>query len=427
MQSLLGAGANPNALYTIPETKTTVSPLTWAITCSQNITDNAKYGFPTLSIEYLLDAGADPLIFGKDKPASALFQMPEELKKCNKPGTCKPEDVQGKVDALFDDFDSSWDTAWWRNVWVAQEGWYVDYSGQWKKKPADFVLEGRPWLTRGKDYICEKAREGVKGELQRRAEEAEEQQYKEKYPLHIAVAANDLATVKKLLENGKYDVNGKDDRGLTALQVAMTCDIKRSGWTCWPRIEDNMAEYLISKGAKVNLMAPVSGADQITKGTYTLLHEAAFRGLTTLVKLFIKAGADVNAVYYSPARQQEFTPLGSAARCDFRLSTGDGPGADSTNSTIKALLDAGANPLPFGPNKPTTANMSSHLGGDRLSKECSTKVGACKEGEVKELVDKWKSSSHSGSCPDSWFELWKAQEKAAATKSGGRRLLKLNT
>ena len=195
-----------------------------------------------------------------------------------------------------------------------------------------------------------------------------------------------------------------------------------------------MAEYLISKGAKVNLKAPVSGASQ-AKGTYTLLHEAAFRGLTGLAKLFIKAGADVDAVYTSPSRQQEYTPLMSAARCDFRLSMGDNPGAASTNGTIKALLEAGANPLPFGISKPSTAVMSSHLGGDKLSNTCSgLKVGACKEAEVKQLVDKWMNNSHSGSCPESWFEIWKAQEKAAAaakpgapnkTVTAGRRLLKV--
>jgi hypothetical protein len=384
-------------------------------------------GDPEFSIKELLYAGGNPLLFGKERPASALADLPEELKKCNIPGTCKPEDVQKQLESLLDNSDASSDAGWWRDVWVEQEGRYIDNIGAWMQKPADFVVEGRPWLTRGKDYICEKAREGVEMTLRGQAEEATEEQYKEKYPLHIAVAANDLATVKKLLEDQKLDVNAKDDKGLTALQVAMTCDTKRSGWTCWPRIESAMAQYLISKGAEVNLVAPVTGVDQIKNGTYTLLHEAAFRGLTTLVKLFIEAGADVNAVYSSPSTQQDLTPLVSAARCDFRLSTGDRPGEDSTNSTIKALLDAGANPLPFGPDKPTTATMSSQLGGDKLSKECSTKVGACNEGEVKELVDKWKSSSHSGSCPDSWSELWKAQEAAAAAKSGGRRLLKLNT
>ena len=358
--------------------------------------------------------------------------MPADFKKCDKPGTCKPQDMRANLKALFDKIDSSWDTAWWRNVWVAQEGLYIDSSGNWQKKPANYVLERSPWLTKGKDYACEQARDRVKSELQRRADEAGENQYTQKYPLHVAVAANDLATARKLLESKKHDVNEKDNQGLTDLQVAMTCDIKRSGWTCNPRIEENMAEYLISKGVKVNLKAPVSGASQV-KGTYTLLHEAAFRGLTGLVKLFIKAGADVNAVYYSPSRQQEYAPLMSAARCDFRLSMGDNPGADSTNGTIKALLEAGANPLPFGLSKPSTAVMSSHLGGEKLSSTCSLKVGACKEAEVKQLVDKWKSSSHSGSCPDSWFEIWKAQEKAAAAKPGvpsktvtaGRRLLKV--
>ena len=417
MQALLGGGANPNAQYTIPETQITVSPLTWAIICSHNITDNSKYGYPSLGIEYLLNAGANPLLFGPDEPASALLtSVPEDLKKCNKPGACKPEDVERKVDQLFDAGDASArpDLPAWRDVWVAQEGWYIDSAGAWLEKPKDYSPQGNPWITKGKDYVCERAQEGVAGVLQGRAEQAADEQYKQQYPLHVAVAANDLATARKLIESEKHDVNVKDDKGLTPLQVAMTCDPRISGWTCWPRIKNEMAEYLISKGAKVNLMAPVSGATE-TNGTYTLLHEAAFRGLTTLVKLFIEAGADVDAVYSSS--RGTFTPLVSAARCDFRLSAGD----ESLNSTVAALLDAGASPLPFGVDKPTTATMAIiNLSDDKLEKLCSVEVGACKEEEVKELVDEWRSSSHSGSCPDTYFQIWKAQEKAASSaKSGG--------
>ena len=134
--------------------------------------------------------------------------MPAEFKKCDKPGTCKPQDVQAKLNALSDQDDSSWDTSYWRKVWLAQEGWYIDYwSGKWQKKPANYVPEETTWLTKGKEYACEQARNGVNSELQRRADDAAENQYTQKYPLHVAVAANDLATVKKLIDSKKHDVN----------------------------------------------------------------------------------------------------------------------------------------------------------------------------------------------------------------------------
>ena len=251
--------------------------------------------------------------------------------------------------------------------------------------------------------------------MQVTTEEAAYEQYKKEYPLHVAVAGNKIATAKKLIESGEHDVNEEDDEGLTPLQVAMTCDPMAGGWQCWPRLEKEMAEYLISQGAKVNLRVPDAG--DTLNGTYTLLHEAAFRGLADLVRLLIKGGANVNAVYSS--ERGTFTPIVSAARCDFRLSAGD----ESLSSTVAALLAAGANPLPFGADNPTTATMATNLADEKLDKECSVKVGACKEEEVKQMVDKWRGGDHSGSCPDTWFEIWKAQEKAAANAQPAEGLL----
>ena len=243
------------------------------------------------------------------------------------------------------------------------------------------------------------ANEGGSQVMQGTTEEAAYEQYKKEYPLHVAVAGNTIATAKELIESGEHDVNEEDDEGLTPLQVAMTCDPLNQEWACSPRLNKEMAEYLISKGAKVNLMSPQSAGPDTNGTSMTLLHTAANRGLTDLVRLFIRGGADVNAVYSSG--RKSFTPIVSAASCDNGLGAGD----ESLNSTVAALLAAGANPLPFGANNPTTATMATNLADEKLDKVCSVKVGACKEEEVKQLVDKWRSSSHSGSCPETWFEI----------------------
>jgi hypothetical protein len=258
-------------------------------------------------------------------------------------------------------------------------------------------------VKRGKSYTCSSAVEYLKSEISRRKEAAEAERYARAYPLHVAVVANNLTAVKALLSSGKSDVNAKDDKGVTPLQAGMACS-NTDSW-CWPQVEPEVAEYLVSKGANVRLdVYPGSG--------YTLLHKAAFHGLTRLVKALLKGGADPNAVYYAEDDKQRTdpqTPLTRAAYCDFRRSTNDGPGKDSTHGTIQALLDAGAKLLPFGKDKPLTSyfNVPSNA-------EKCVKIGACSEAQLRTLMKYFQS----GTCPTSFELVWRLQEKQAAAAAG---------
>ncbi|WIA36965.1 hypothetical protein OEZ86_008202 [Tetradesmus obliquus] len=152
------------------------------------------------------------------------------------------------------------------------------------------------WIKRGKAEACEEANYALDAELTNRKEAAEQLRYVRAYPLHAAVAANNLTAVTAPLASGKIDVNSKDDKGLTPLQAGMACreidDSRDFHWECFPQIELEVAEYLVSKGADARTaVEPRSG--------YTLLHQAAMYRLTELVKALLKGGADPNAVYYA--------------------------------------------------------------------------------------------------------------------------------
>jgi hypothetical protein len=230
----------------------------------------------------------------------------------------------------------------------------------------------------------------------------------------VAVTSNNITAVKALLASGKIDVNAKDDKGFTPIMAGMDCD-KSDTW-CWPQIKPEVAEILVSKGAKVRLgYQPGS--------TYTLLHKAAFHGLTRLVKALLKGGADPNAVHYTDndkERKHPLTPLIRAAYCDFRRSTNDGPGKDSTNGTILALLEAGAKPLQFGKDQPLTRAFNTPSSADK----CAATISACSEAQMLKLMPDFKS----GTCPTSFLLVWRLQQKLVKQQQqqqqqpAGRRL-----
>ena len=250
--------------------------------------------------------------------------------------------------------------------------------------------------------------------------DALEASYQKTYPLHVAVATNELATVQQLLASGGHDVNEKDDMGFTPLQVGLSCH-PHNTQGCGPGMDAATAALLISKGAQTRMLYPIY-PDFKTSPDFTVLHTAAFRGHKDLVEVLLKAGAsaDLNLAYYDDAHETRLTPLVSAVVGCYTAY--DSPfGKLSINGTIKLLLDSGADPLPFGPaNTPLSHMIKIPI---VQLRKCGENVGSCNAEEVKKLVQEWKSLKGleiNRSCPDSWFRVWEAQEQAAAKDGGGR-------
>lgn len=403
---LLAAKADPNALYRDPNSKQLHTPLTWALTCKQrNAAKAGAMGYADSSIVPLIDAGANPIARGPAQPAGALLTVPTNLRACSKPKACTPAEVTKRTDVAV--AQGQLDASLWKYLWAAQEGMYVDSRGGLKRRVAASG-EGTPdWVKKGRAYVCQTAQTSLTQETAAAAAKERLDSYQARYPLHYAAAGNNLEAVKKLLASGKLSVDGKDDRGLTPLQAGMDCSpVVATGKSCWPRITTPTAELLVSKGAKVKL-------DVYPKARpgYTLLHDAASHGLTSLVQVLLQAGADPNAVWVDPATKTATTPLMSAATCDPLRSTGEGPGfRESTSSTVKALLAAGARPLPFGPSKPLT--LAFGYNSNEWVKKCSSRVGACSPAVAEELVGKWPLPK--GTCREAWYLMWRAQEQAVA-------------
>jgi len=116
-----------------------------------------------------------------------------------------------------------------------------------------------------------------------------------------AVKAGDLAKVKILVEKDPQIINAKNRDGITILFAAVG----------YPRLE--IAEYLISKGADVNVRNDF---------TTTPLHLACENGLPLeFVRLLVEKGADVNAVAKYSGRPLDLAlDGGDAAVIDFLKS-----------------------------------------------------------------------------------------------------------
>jgi Ankyrin repeats (3 copies)/Ankyrin repeats (many copies) len=157
-------------------------------------------------------------------------------------------------------------------------------------------------------------------------------------PLHFAAVHGDLETIRLVVEAGA-DVDGNGD----------DYEVGVLGWaTCFRHLREDVADYLISRGARLNLWSAVAldHADElraiITKRPALLgsrmtrnqhrrtpLHHAAAKDRPRIVRLFLELGADPKASDATGA-----TPLTTASQ--------ERAGSD----VIDALLKAGA-PLDF--------------------------------------------------------------------------------
>jgi ankyrin repeat protein len=129
-------------------------------------------------------------------------------------------------------------------------------------------------------------------------------------PLHFAAMYGDLETIKLLVEAGA-DIEGKGDDP----------EVGVLGWaTCLRQVREDVAEYLLSHGAAVNLWTaialdrvddvqsmvsrdPALLAARMTRNHHrrTPLHHAAAKNRLRLVQLLLKLGADPNATDASGA------------------------------------------------------------------------------------------------------------------------------
>jgi hypothetical protein len=215
-------------LYTLPADNSStsaevVSPLTWAITCG-HVTGNVTgltLGSNEWGIRQLLQGGANPLLFGPEKPAAALVKMPEEIRRCHQLGVCSAEEVRVGVRNLLlagtETVTAGGGPAVYEQVWTAQEGNYIAQSGEWVKKNGS-----EP--TGSERDVCEIADMFYQTEVKVEEVAGLDAKYSQAFPLHVAVANNELATVQQLLSSVKHDVNEKDDLGFTPLQVGLSCN-----------------------------------------------------------------------------------------------------------------------------------------------------------------------------------------------------------
>lgn len=154
-------------------------------------------------------------------------------------------------------------------------------------------------------------------------------------PLHYLAVENDLASVRALVEHGAQ-VNTLNECGGTPLSEAASL-----GYV-------ELVKYLLSVGAKLR----IEGQKE------PILHEAVRSGSAEMVKLFLEAGAEVNA-----ANDLRETPLHLAAQDDKNLQL------------VRVLIQSGADINAMGLFDETTLEVAQRSGANAIAAELTQARG----------------------------------------------------
>jgi len=196
-----------------------------------------------------------------------------------------------------------------------------------------------------------------------------------------AVESWDADSVNKILGEGKPDQD--------CLDFALFTAIKMSGGKSNPTIT-----ALLQAGSD-----PSAGFEYITYGEhqdvddYTALHFAAAGGWHDLVEEML-GYVDDPATSTNVQDSRGYTPLHSAARCDFRLSCDDSPPCVGENISAKKTMEV---LIKFGADK-TVEDVD----GDTPLDIMAIPDGDDFPDPPQDLpIDEWPT----GTCPRSWFYL----------------------
>ena len=181
-------------------------------------------------------------------------------------------------------------------------------------------------------------------------------------PLHFAAIYGDLETIRLLVEAGA-DVDGKGDDP----------EVGILGWaTCFRQVREDVAEYLLSHGATLNLWSaialdraddvrsmiardPTLLAARMTRNHHrrTPLHHAAAKNRLATVQLLLELGADSNAADATGA-----TALTTAAQ------------ENADPAIVSALLAAGT-----GLDFLTAVNLGRYSEAEAMLREDPARIG----------------------------------------------------
>jgi ankyrin repeat protein len=181
-------------------------------------------------------------------------------------------------------------------------------------------------------------------------------------PLHFAALYGDLETIKLLVEAGA-DVEGKGD----------DYEVGVLGWaTCFRQVREDVAEYLLTRGAKLNLWTSIALdraddtramigsnpgllAARMTRNQHrrTPLHHAAAKNRLRMVRLLLELGADPNATDATGA-----TALTTASQ-------------ENADSGIAAALVAAGTQLDF----LTAVNTGRYSEAEAMLRDDPTRIG----------------------------------------------------
>ena len=99
--------------------------------------------------------------------------------------------------------------------------------------------------------------------------------------LYFASIHGNLQIIKYLVETVKFDINEQDDDGVAAIHI------------CCHRRRQEALEYLISKGADIEIKFKSKNADKNSKPIITPLSLAIHQDLSACTEILLKHGAKI--------------------------------------------------------------------------------------------------------------------------------------